>query len=141
MKKIFKPQKFCNSFATNISLLILRVSFGLSMALAHGLNKVPPSSGFISALDSHGFPIAPVFAWLAGLAEFLGGILIAIGLVTRLRALRLAITMFVAIFIWHVGDPFSKIELAGAYFITSIVLLIMGGGSFSLDRLIQKYSR
>ena len=60
------------------------------------------------ALDSHGFPLAPIFAWLAGLAEFLGGILIAIGLATRLSACLA--NNVVAIFIWHVGDPFSKIE-------------------------------
>ena len=87
------------------------------------------------------FGFAIFFAWSAGLAEFLGGILLALGLATRLSSLSIMTTMAVAIFIWHAGDPFAKIELASAYLIASFVIFLVGSGSFSLDRLIQKYSR
>ena len=141
MKMIFKPQTTCNTLTTNFSLLILRLSFGLSMAFAHGINKLPPSTGFISGLENHGFPLAILFAWLAGVSEFIGGLLIALGFLTRFSALSLMITMAIAIFIWHLGDPYSKIELAGAYFVASFVIFLMGSGTFSLDNLLKKYSR
>ncbi len=117
-------------------MLILRVLFGLAMAFGHGLSKMPPSEKLIQGVMTMGFPAPVFFAWSAALAEFAGGILIALGLLTRPAAASLAITMFVAFFIAHGGDPFAKKELALLYLGASIVIMMMGAGKFSLDHVL-----
>lgn len=126
------------STATDIGLLILRLGFGLTMAFAHGLGKVPPSEGFINATASMGFPLPTLFAWAAGLSELLGGVLIAIGLATRPAAFFLAITMAVAAFVRHGPDPFSDKEMALLYLFASVVLVVAGAGRYAVDRALRK---
>ena len=103
------------SSTTNFALLALRLFTGISMALAHGLGKIPPSEGFINATANLGFPFPSFFGWAAALSEFLGGILLAIGLFTRPAALFLSFTMLVAAFIRHAEDPFTGKEKALLY--------------------------
>ncbi|MGB3541631.1 DoxX family protein [Rubrivirga sp.] len=126
------------SRATDIGLLILRVGIGLPMAFGHGLGKIPPSEGFIGATGDMGFPIPIVFAWAAALSEFLGGLLIALGLLTRPAALMLAITMAVAAFVRHAADPFSTKELALVYLAASLALLATGAGRYAIDRALRR---
>jgi len=76
----------------DIGNFLFRAFIGLSMALAHGLGKIPPPSQLVDGLAGMGFPLPVVFAWLAGGSEFFGGILIAVGLFTRPAALFLGVT-------------------------------------------------
>lgn len=126
------------SLLFNLGLLVLRVTCGLSMAFGHGLSKMPPSDKFIEGVTEMGFPSPEIFAWLAGLSEFLGGLCIAIGLFVRPSALFLAFTMAVAAFVRHAPDPFKVKELSVLYFALSVSLLLIGGGSFALDRFFRK---
>jgi putative oxidoreductase len=70
----------------DIALLILRIVVGLTLA-AHGAQKVlgwfqgPRIEGFARALGSMGMKPARAWAWVAGLSELIGGLLIALGLV------------------------------------------------------------
>ena len=41
---------------TDLSFLLMRLVFGLSMAIAHGIGKVPPTDGFIGFVGKLGFP-------------------------------------------------------------------------------------
>lgn len=50
----------------------------------------------------------------------------ALGLATRPAAFFAACTMFVAAFIRHATDPFSKKELALAYLVIFIALILTG---------------
>lgn len=127
-----------NSRSLDIGLLILRLSFGLAMAFAHGLGKVPPSERFIEGVASMGFPMPTFFVWGAGLSEFVGALFIALGLLTRPSAVLLAGTMFVAAFIRHAADPFNVKELAILYFAFSVAFVFLGAGRLSLDSLIRK---
>ena len=120
----------------DLGLLSTRVFFGLSMALAHGINKLPASEKWIQKVESLGFMCPELFAWSAGLAEFVGGILIALGLCTRGAALSLLCTMLVAVFIAHGGDPYSKMESGLCYGMVSLLLVTLGPGRYSVDRLI-----
>ena len=97
-----------NSFAANIGLAGLRIFTGLSMAFAHGVGKIPPSEGFTKGIADMGFPAPNWFAWAAGLSEFGGGILIALGIMTRPASFFLGVTMFVAAFIRHAADLFMR---------------------------------
>jgi len=115
----------------------LRVGAGVAMALAHGLGKVPPSERFIGGVESMGFPVPVLFAWLAGLSELVGGFLLAAGLFTRPAALSLVGTMFVAFFIRHGNDPFRDGELAFLYMFVGVAFVGLGSGRFGLDRFIR----
>ncbi|MBY0553311.1 DoxX family protein [bacterium] len=122
----------------NLGSLILRLFVGLSMAFAHGLGKLPPSEQLVSGVESMGFPMPLVFAWAAALSEFLGGLLIVVGLYTRPAALFLGITMAVAALKVHGADPYQVKELAFFYLFACLTLLFQGAGHFSLDRILRK---
>ena len=124
-----------------LGLLVLRVSLGLTLAFAHGLNKIPPSGGLISKSGEMGFPLPELFAWVAGLSEFVGGMLLAVGFLTRPAALAVFSTMAVAFFLAHSGDPFSDRELAFAYGMMALALLASGAGAYSVDARIARRQR
>ena len=131
MMKEFKKK------ATDIGLLWLRVMIGLAIA-SHGYGKIfgGQMDRFAEGVAAMGFPLPGFFAWSAGLSEFLGGSLIAIGLATRPSALFVFITMGVAVFIRHGADPFSRKELALAYWAMAGAVMLLGPGRWSLDALL-----
>ena len=117
----------------DLGLLASRLALGLMMALAHGINKMPPSERFLNGVASLGFPAPFLFAWIAGLTEFIGAILISLGLATRLNSFLLAITMLVAGLGRHWADPFKQKELALVYLFAFITFIVTGPGKYSLD--------
>ncbi len=127
-----------NTITTDLSLTLLRLFTGLSVALAHGIKKVPPSSGFIERTAELGFPMPELFAYMAGLSELAGGLLLAFGLFTRPAAFLIAATMFVAAFINHADDPFGTAEKAYLYLALSLLFMILGSGRFSLDSMVRR---
>lgn len=134
-----KPILFSNSGRINdFGLLILRVFAGFSMAFAHGLGKLPVSAKFIGGVENLGLPAPELFAWAAALSEFLGGILVAMGLLTRPSALFLTITMLVAAFGTHLADPFGRKEKALLFAVAFVFVMLQGGGKYSLDHLLFK---
>lgn len=136
MKRFLFHAEAYSSNALNLGLLFFRVAIGLTMAFAHGMGKIPPSAQFTGYVTSLGMP--GFMAWGAALAEFLGGILIATGLMTRLNSAALAVTMAVAAFMAHGADPFAKQEKALLYLVCCIFIFIAGPGKLSLDRVINK---
>ncbi len=125
----------------DLGLLLFRVFVGLALAFGHGLGKLPPSERFIGSVGEMGFPAASVFAWLSAVAEFGGGILLALGLFTRPAALVVVINMCVAAFIRQAGDPFGELELALLYLAAAVLLLLTGAGRYSVDALIRRRRR
>ncbi len=138
LKKILFGGESGDSLTSNIALTLLRVFAGLAMAFAHGLGKVPPSEKFAAAVGNIGFPLPNLFAWAAGLSEFLGGIFIALGLFTRLSSAFLAFTMLIAVFVVHLNDPFGKKELGLLYLFVAILFLIRGANDWSLDSFFRE---
>lgn len=122
----------------DVGLLILRVGSGLFLAFGHGLGKMPPSEGFIGGAEKLGFPMPFFFAWMAGLSEFFGGLLIALGLFTRPAAFFVTCTMATAAFLRHADDPFGTKEKALLYFIIGIFFMLAGGGKYGLGKVIFK---
>jgi putative oxidoreductase len=108
------------------------------LAFGHGLGKVPPSDGVINNLDGQGLSMAIVFAWAAGLSEFLGGLFLALGFATRLAALFMTMTMLYAGLIHLSDDPFSSKEKALMYAAIGLFYTMRGAGKYSLDRMIGK---
>jgi len=127
-----------DSMASQVGWLILRVVTGLAMALAHGLPKFDRADDFAGKVGELGFPAEGVFAWAAILAEFVGGLLLALGLGTRVAAFFMLVTMLIAAFISHGGDPFAKQEKALLYAAITLCFMLVGGGHYSIDRFLRK---
>jgi putative oxidoreductase len=127
----------------NLGLLALRLMAGVGIAILHGQTKVFAGGHAWIAQDATklGLPLPPeLMGWASSLAEFLGGILIALGLGTRPAALILLVNMSVAVFMHHGADalaPGSGKELALAYWTAALTLTLTGGGSFALDRFFR----
>ena len=122
----------------DLSLAMLRIFSGLAMAFGHGIRKLPPSEGFIERTAEMGFPFPTFFAYTAAYSEFLGGIFLALGFMTRPSAFFMAATMFVAGFINHADDPFGSAERAYLYFVIGLVYMIIGAGRLSVDQLVRR---
>ena len=124
----------------DIGLLILRASLGLMM-LGHGFGKVRSLlAGQISFPDPLGIGSAPSLA-LAAFAEFLCAILVVVGWKVRWSAVPLVVTMLVAAFIHHAGDPWGDKELALVYAAGFLALVFTDGGRYSLDSLLRRRRR
>lgn len=76
--------------------------------------------------------------WAAGFIEFLGGILIAIGLLTRFAAFIASGEMAVAYFMMHAKAGYlpivNKGELAVLYCFVFLFIATRGAGKFGVDR-------
>jgi putative oxidoreductase len=138
LKRFFFGSSIATTGMGEVSLFALRVYAGLAMLMAHGLGKVPPSERFIGVVGEMGFPMPTLFAWSAGLAESVGGALLALGLLTRPAAFSLAFTMGVAALVRHAEDPFTKQELPLLYFFVYILFMMVGSGRIGLDRFFRK---
>ena len=130
----------------DVGLLIGRVGTGLLLAFGHGIFKLPPSEQFIAGVARAGFPAPTLFAWMATFAEFGGGLLLALGLLTRPAALLIGFTMLVAALRAHGADPLfaqaarggpSK-EMALLYLVPAVLFLLAGAGRYSADAIIGK---
>jgi putative oxidoreductase len=135
---------------SDIAALILRFAAG-AIFLPHGWSKVVGAGPGAFAADiaaSYGIP--PFLGYLSAYAELFGAILLIAGLLTRLDALLLAGTMFVATFIVQLPEalyevpadaikPFvalRAIELPLAMFAICMAILLTGPGRVSLDHLL-----
>jgi len=143
-----------SKWTTDTSLLILQLATGL-IFLPHGYSKCFGSGGPSAfAADLPGYHIPAFLGYLAAYAEFFGAILLIAGLLTRLDALLLAGTMFVAVFVVQLPDALHDPDGAGHRFAASMhsvelplamlamtaAVLLMGPGRFSLDALLRKYA-
>ena len=138
-----------NTLTSNKSLsgLPLRLIAGIIFT-AHGSQKLFAWFGGYG-LDGTGqwmesIGLAPGFymAMLAGGAEFFGGLLLILGLLTRPTSIVLAITMVIAIFSVHISNGLfmssNGYEFALSLLAITLALIMQGAGEFSLDNVISK---
>jgi putative oxidoreductase len=125
-------------------LSVLRIVAAF-LLLQHGLQKVfgvlvpTPAPG---APSSHGTFTFFSLMGVAGILEFMGGLLILLGLFTRPAAFILSGLLAVAYFKSHAPGGFWPIlnrgELAALYSFVFLYLAAAGGGEWSLDRLLRR---
>ena len=119
-------------------LLVLRVGIGLSF-MAHGYPKLfmGGAAYLAGAMAKAGIPGGILGAYLAGSAEFFGGIALVAGILFLPTTLIMAFNMFVALsFHLSSGDPFMTYSHALESLILFGALAIAGPGRYSLDRLL-----
>jgi putative oxidoreductase len=129
-----------------LGLLILRLVVGLIVA-AHGFQKLfgwwggPGMNGWVGAMNRMRIRPAVPWAWLSALAEVLGGLGLAVGLLTPLPSLAIAASMLVAIALVHWPRGFWATK-GGYEFNLSILagiagIALAGPGAYSLDALLR----
>jgi putative oxidoreductase len=130
--------------------LLLRVALA-AVFIYHGLEKVHPNTGYgWSWADKmpdappvliNAKPLQMLVAW----GELLGGVAVALGILTRYAAFGLVIIMLGAILTYTGQKGFSAVGQGYEYNFVLIVvcaaLVLMGPGTFSLDRVVQVKSR
>jgi putative oxidoreductase len=118
---------------TDIGFLVLRVGFGTALAFAHGWGKVTDLGKFTEGVARRGIFLPELLGPAAALSEFIGGLCLALGLVTRPAATFVLLTMLTAAFRIHAADPFGKKEMALAYAVVALAFVIAGPGRLSVD--------
>ena len=137
LKKLLFGGESGLSVPANLGLTLLRIFTGVSLMMAHGVGKIPPSDGLINRAGEMGFPVPIVFAWAAALSEFVGGAFLALGFLTRVSSFLIVCTMLTALIGVHRADPFQKQELAFLYFFIALAFMLKGAGDWSIDRYLR----
>ncbi len=134
-----------------LSYLLLRVAFGL-MLMTHGVPKIlgrshgsmaDPMAGSVHLIGNvlH-LPAAPLIGWFIALLEGVGGLMLALGLLTRLVAPLVVVQMLVIS--WLLAPTFPWIDRGFEYplMLVFVMLLIAarGGGPVALDAWLRRRS-
>lgn len=121
---------------SQLGILVLRLALGSSMAY-HGYLKFMSGA---TGLYKVGVMLAPLgvpgyfelFGTFAAFSELLGGILVALGLFTRLGSLLLAGVLFTAT-ILHLDAGFFSWDYPSQMGFAALAIFFMGGGRYSVD--------
>ena len=133
------------SYLQSPFLLAVRLYWGWQFAQTgwgklHSISKI---TGFFASL---GIPFPSISAHFVSSLEFVGGILLILGLGSRLIGLLLAVNMLIAYWTadheaftsifsdpgtFYVADPYT-------FLFAALMVLIFGAGLFSIDALLAK---
>jgi putative oxidoreductase len=126
-----------------LAVLILRLLLGFVFVM-HGSQKLLGAfggggiAGFAAGLARMGIEPHVPLAWVVAITEFVGGICIIIGFLTRFWAAGLVIDMAVAIFKVHLANGFfiskNGFEFVLTLGVMALAVVMMGPGSLSVDR-------
>jgi putative oxidoreductase len=129
-----------------IALLLLRVTLGLTL-FPHGCQKLFGWFGgagfekFTGFFDKMGWHPAAFWVAVVALTEIVGGLLLAVGFLTRFAAAAILIFMINAIwatsakgFFWTQGGMEYSLLIG----VVALVFLIKGAGRFSIDHALGK---
>lgn len=129
----------------DVGLLLLRLGIGLTFA-AHGAQKAfgwwggPGPEGWHGAMARMGFRPAPLFAGLSIAVELVGGLLLAVGLLTPLAGAALVAQSVVIIVAAHWQKGFFNAsggyEFPLALGLAAAAVTLLGPGRISLDEVV-----
>ena len=125
------------------ALLLLRLAMGI-IFIHYGYPKLFVHPRNTAAwFTQHGFP--DYFAYLSGVLELFGGLMLIAGLFTRLAGLLLAIEMAVALARVHglLADPLAvqNYQFPLMMGVASLALAAVGAGALSFDQVLFHESR
>ena len=135
-------------YAKSPLLLAVRLYWGWQFFTA-GKGKLldlPATAGFFKEL---GIPLPMANAVLAASTECFGGLLLLLGLASRITAIPLIVTMIVAYLTADIdvvkgifSDPDAFVSASPFLFLfASLLVLVFGPGAFSIDRLLARKFR
>lgn len=136
---MFKKLSSVKPFSVDV-LGIIRIIVGILMLL-HGkmVFDTQVMSGMAESLSKDmGMPMPLLMAYLAKGSEFFGGLLFALGLLTRFVSIPLIITMAVAVFGAHHGEITGEAEHAFLFLLVFAAFFFIGSGKLSADYLIKR---
>ncbi|ROR20934.1 putative oxidoreductase [Comamonas sp. BIGb0124] len=123
----------------DVAYTLLRVIAGVLLA-THGWTKIQDPMSLVGMVEGLGF--YPGFIWAPLLAgtEFFGGILLAIGLLTRPAALASSIVLLVTVYFhWIVkSQGLAGAEKSILWLAMTFLILVRGSGRYAVDRLIGR---
>ena len=123
----------------DISHFGLRLAIG-AIFIAVGYIKFDP--GFVAYLPQFGLPVQ--LQYLFALEEFVPGILIIAGVLTRISASVLSLVMLGVIFYIYKASKFigpDGVELPVILLAGSLVIITIGPGRISISHLVKKIPR
>ncbi|CAL9573359.1 hypothetical protein SUDANB171_04863 [Streptomyces sp. enrichment culture] len=126
----------------DLGLLVLRLAVGLTMA-AHGTQKLfgwfdgGGLDGTGQFFEFLGYPSGSTMALIAGLSETLGGLGLALGLLTPLAGAAIVGTMLNVLVSAHWDDPFiGGFELPLLLGLSAVALTLSGPGRYAVDHVL-----
>ncbi len=139
----------------DILFSIIRLFCGLVLAIDFGASKFgmpwtdpgqnlklfEVAAWFPEDVASYGgiFGLAPVFfAWMGAFSEAVGGVLLALGLQTRVAAFLIACTMLTAVFMQQLDRGLYACLPALGFLWVAVYTLYFGSGRFGIDYIIFK---
>lgn len=122
-----------------LTVLYMRVIAGVAF-MVHGWPKINAPMGAVGMVEGLGFHPGWFWAPLLAATEFFGGLLLALGLLTRPAALATSIVLCVTTYFhWVVqAEGFSGAEKSLLWLAITLYFVAHGGGRLSVDRAIGK---
>ncbi|MCB9359597.1 DoxX family protein [Candidatus Woesearchaeota archaeon] len=144
VKKDKSGMKLC-SISPDCGILLLRILVGVMFIFSFGYGKFfGGPTRWAAVAGMAGITFLPVFwGFLVAVIEFIGGIMVLIGLYTRFAALAIALVLLVALFTAHREALFS-LNVAGfgtafTFFMVALALFKLGGGNhLNLEKKLFK---
>ena len=128
------------------AVTLIRVATGLFI-VPHGMQKLFGMFGgnldfYVNFFKKVGLEPALPLVYLVGITEFVGGICLAIGFLTRIWSAGLVIMLTVAWYTVHLPNGLfwtrGGIEFPLLWSILALAFFLRGGGEYSVDRAIGK---
>jgi putative oxidoreductase len=127
-----------SSPAASAVATVVRLAAG-AILIGFGQSKFVHHAKEVRSFDRYGLPAPEVFTYAIGTAELVGGILLVVGLMTRLVALGLAGNMVGAVATGgRVDGGFVNLGLAPTLLVAMLFLVWAGAGRFALDDLLAR---
>ena len=128
----------------SVAPVVLRIGLAVMM-FPHGAQKLlgvwggPGPDGTVAMMAHMG--IAPFWAWVAILVEFVCPILLVFGFLTRLAALAIGSEMVIAVLVAHIttwisGKGGAGLDFHALIWAIALALIAAGGGAASVDRAL-----
>ncbi|MEO7400569.1 MAG: DoxX family protein [Polaromonas sp.] len=123
----------------DLAFTLLRVAAGAGLAF-HGFPKIMDPMKLVGMVEMLGFAPGPFWAVLLAMAEFIGGILLVVGLLTRPAALATTIVLLVTVYFHWIlkAQGYEGAEKSILWAAMTFLVLVRGAGAYSIDRLMKK---